>query len=78
MLAEQYQYSPLRVGGRETDAAEDIQDAESGLAAARSMSRWFGTLDIDRESDDDPGAVVDLRRARRAARESSASMRREP
>jgi ABC-type multidrug transport system fused ATPase/permease subunit len=78
MLAEQYQYSPLRVGGRETDAAADIQDAESGLAAARSMSRWFGTLDIDRESDDDPGAVVDLRRARRAARESSASMRREP
>jgi len=79
MLAEQYQYSPLRVGGREADAAaEDIQAAESGLAAARSMSRWFGTLDVESESDDDPGAVVDLRRARRSARESSASMRREP
>jgi ATP-binding cassette, subfamily B, bacterial len=78
MLAEQYQYSPLRVGGTETDAEEDIGDAESGLAAARSMSRWFGTLDLERESDDDPGAVGDLRRARRAARESSASMRREP
>src|SRR6476646_8110933 len=38
MLAEQYQYSPLRVGGGETDAAADIQDAESGLAAARSIS----------------------------------------
>jgi ABC-type multidrug transport system fused ATPase/permease subunit len=78
MLAEQYQYSPLQARASDAGAAEDdIQAADSGLTAARSMSRWFGTLDVDGEADGSAGSVVDLRRARRSARESNSRIRRE-
>jgi ABC-type multidrug transport system ATPase subunit len=79
MLAEQYQYSPLQAHASDAGAAEDdIQAADSGLTAARSMSRWFGTLDVDGEADGSAGSVVDLRRARRSARESNSRIRRDP
>ena len=78
MLAEQYQYSPVRVGagGDQVAAGIRVPTADSGLAEARSMSRWFGTLEGDGEATPAAGPALDFRRARRSARESSDRMRR--
>jgi len=78
MLAEQYQYSPVRVGADAdvVTVADGPAGGDSGFAAARSMSRWFGTLEGEGEPNVAPGPMVDFRQARRSARESSARMRR--
>jgi ATP-binding cassette, subfamily B, bacterial len=77
MLAEQYQYSPLRPGVREPPAAapDASPAADGGLATARSMSRWFGTLDVEGERSEDGRTMADLRRARRSARDSTPGRR---
>jgi ABC-type multidrug transport system fused ATPase/permease subunit len=80
MLAEQYKYTPVRAGASVREpvpGGDETPPAETGLEAARSMSRWFGTLDADGEPDAGAGPVVDLRKARRSARESNSRIRRE-
>ena len=73
MLSEQYRYSPLQahVSEPEPEAVQGL----GGLDAARSLSRWYGTLGPQPEEDEVDGAVSDLRNARRSARESQTRMR---